>query len=363
MVQVIVGELQNPALVLAKDDHVPQMPVTVNGWRYRAMWSWLRLQHGRSIDQEIKDTMTEAEVKKGSRLTRADRKKIMNTFFAEHIQTDKPRRIQFIMDSDFVIAVATLKHLLIPPSDVYTMATKIIETNYPTIKPMAMDELQGLTFSTDQIGIDGDSTEVGFQVHGGTITTRQAITVSSLFRVRDCLNPLSFLGIGNFRKFLTRTERDYERVLRIKVKSDLEPRLRQGIDSVMSVQKRLNEAMEKSKEIPIDEKAGKLIATAMCWSYHIGSKVINQVIERFMLEEEKTKWGLAMATSWVARHGEFKADADWAGQRLGTISGATMLIDKPKDAEEKSLAWLKEHIKDGRPKPLEELLKEIMEKK
>lgn len=361
MVQIIEGKLRNPQMAVAHSDHVPQMPIELGAWKYRARWSWLRLQYGRRIDVEIKAMMEQAKVDKGGRLTRTERMLLLKEFFDEHARPEKSREIQFILgENNKVLAVASLKHLLIPPEEVYTLAAKIMKKEHQEMPRLSVDELLGINYSTGKAGSFEDLTILGIQVHGGTITTRQAITVSAMFRVRSCLNPLSFLGIGNFTKFLTNSGRAYERVLRIKVKAELEPRLRQGIESVLSAQKRLEERIEQSKTEPISPTTGKIIISAMCWSYHIGAKVIKQVVERFLFEKQ-TKWGLTMATSYVAAHGEFKTGTWNVGQRLSTVSGATMLIDDVKDAEKKSLAWLKEHIKKGEVKSVDELLEDIKE--
>lgn len=356
---VLIGTLTQPHHIKPRDPFTQDFDITerstdINKWNYRAMWSYLRLQYGRKIDAAIKTEL------KG--LPRAKRLTRMAEFFREAVHNqEKPRMLQFIVDDSKpelnIIAVASLKHLLIPPVEVYRMAEKIINKT-KILDSYRMEQLSGTTWKLkDLTGL-----KVGLQIYGGTITTRFAIKITSWLQVHGCLNPISWLGVGNFQRFGLRTD-DYERILRIKKRDDLEPRLQQGIMQAMKRTNMISEKTERAKGIPVTSKTAKIVVAAFGLSYRLGAKSIEQVIERFK-EEQQSQWGLAMAASWVAAHGFFMATPKgrdrYVEQRLSTIAGATVIVDDIKKVEEKSLAWLKQHIQKGSMKSVKELLQSIL---
>lgn len=358
---VLIGTLTQPHHIKPRDPFTKELgfdvsrrTTDINRWNYRAMWSYLRLQFGRKIDAAIK-----AELEG---LPRAERLIRMAEFFEEAVsKQEEPRMLQFIVDDSKielnVIAVASLKHLLIPPAEVYGMAEQIIEKS-KVMDRYKMEQLSGRTWQLREL----TGLKIGLQIYGGTITTRFAIKITSWLQIHGCLNPLSWLGVGNFKRFGIRAD-DYERILRIKKKEDLKPRLQQGIDQAMKRTNVIMQKAERAKGIPVNYKTAKILISAFGLSYKLGAKTIEQVLGRFEVEN-KSQWGLAMAASWVAAHGFFMATAEGRGryveQRLSTIAGATILVDDIKEVEEKSLAWLKEHIKKGLMKSVKELLQEIL---
>lgn len=357
--QVIIGHLQSPAIIKAKPKSLTTKYAPVNDWDHRAMWSWARLQYGRTIDQRIKDHFEMIETMKDARLSKKERKAEMELLFADLVaEQKKPRMLQFIFDGDKVMAVASLKHLLVPPAEVYDMAKRILGKNYGQPKLIGIRQLNGLAYEVKQ----QSGFKLGLQVFGGTITTRQAITLTSWLRVEMCLNPLSWLGIGGFGS-LGIGGSGFERILRIKVKADLEPRLRAGIEQALGNMGAIEGRVSKAEKIRLDQEEARIIASALGLSYSLGAKTISQILERYE-KEPKTLWGLSMASSWVAAHGKFKKTPNkqdrQVEQKLSTIAGAAILIDDIKAAKEKSLVWLKAHVKDGKVKSIDELIGDLI---
>jgi len=349
---VVIGSLDSPYDISPREDM--DTSTHIRKWNYRAMWSYLRLQYGREIDEQIKAAV--------EGLPRAERLIKMAEFFEDAVNEQKQaREMQFIVDDSGrhlnVVAVASLKHLLIPPAEVYDMARQIIEKG----NMMERYDLKELSGDTWQLR-ESAGLKIGLQIYGGTITTRFAIKITSWLQVLACLNALSWLGIGNFNRFGIRSN-DFERILRIKKREELKPRLEQGIDQAMKRTGLIQQKADRAKGVPMKPRTAKILVSAFALSYKLGAKSIEQVIERFQ-KEQQNQWGLAMASSWVASHGFFMATPEgrdrYVEQRLSTIAGATLLVDDIPKAEERSLEWLKKHIKQGSVKSVRKLLKDLV---
>ena len=355
--QIIVGQLKD-----IKTLDTPEGKVDLGVWDKRSMWSYLRLNYGRSIDQVIKDALDKVKAGEEARTGFRVRKGFMADVFYDILDKmpKSPREIQFILDDkNNVKAVASLRHLLVPPEQVYDVIEKIMAEK--GMGMMKVDELQGLCYKVKEIkGIDG-----GLQIHGGDIITRRAIRVTSMFRIQDCLNPLSWLGVGGFGKFTpNRKFNAIERVLRIKVISELEPRLKNAIMKGLEGQKKLELQIYQAQGLPMTFKTAKILVSAMGLSYGLGGKTIQQVLDQFKSEEKQTQWGLSMALSWVAAHGGLKKTPKtkfrMVNQKLATIGGVTLLLDDIATIEKKSLEWLKTKVKKGNIKTIDELLKDVI---
>jgi hypothetical protein len=320
-ISVVVGKLVNPSQIETEEgDYVP-----VKEWEDRAKWSYLRLVKGRKIDDTIKLHHEAGDTE------------IMNRLLWDSVQ-DRP--LQFIMSADNeVVAVATMKHLLIPPDTVYTTAYRAVysATNKAIFVSVEEPRLQGRVIYLD--GFAGIKT--GVQIDGGDLTTRFAIRVGVFARVEMCFNPLSWLGVSGLGRFAIPS--DYERVLRIQKLNELFPRLQASIanakDKLGDLEKRVNH----SKGVSVSSPTALTLTGAMGMAYGLGAKTIRQVLDRFK-EEDKTQYGLAMAQSWTAQHGKHRrtpeAQTTRVPQSLSTISGATLLIDDVKTAEAKCKKWL-----------------------
>lgn len=361
MSQVVVGQLRDIGSVDS-----PEGDVSLKGWNQRAMWSYLRLLHGRKIDGEIKGMVVQ-RFGEGSDETPIKRGYMRKIFPDMLEKPSEPRNIQFILNNEGrVIAVASTKHLLVPPERIYEVADQIIGSDH---KKMVVKQLQGECYLIkDMLEYN---MKMGLQVHGGAITTRQAISVAPMFRIDDCLNPLSWLGVGGFGNLggfgnykANRKLRDIERVLRIQNISELEPRLKLAIEEVLGSQKNMELKILETKNIPISVDTAKILATALGLSYSLGAKTIKQVIDQFTSEEKHTQWGLAMASSYVAAHGNFKATPVGRGrtveQSLSTISGVSLMLDDIRSAESKCLEWLQGKVAQGKIKKVNELIDEAL---
>lgn len=329
---IVVGKLLNPQEVLTEEEgrHVT---TTLPEWQKRAMWSYLRLTSGRSIDDKIK-----AELKQGK-----DMKEVFEDMLqkgADIPSEESPKTLQFIIEGGEVKAVATLKHLLIPPDTVYTTVRKVLYKTYRDDIPLRQeDKIKGATFIFKEIG----GLQIGTHIDGGSLTTRFAIRVSAFVRVELCFNPLSFLGVSGLTRFGIGNG-TYERVLRIQKITELPPRLLEAIKHAESKIGDIETRVKKAKEVSLSATTGIRIMGTMCMAYGLGGKVMNEVFRRWHYSEEPTQWGLAMAESATAQHGEHRKESKGREHRipqsLSTISGATLLLDDIKTSETKCRKWL-----------------------
>lgn len=354
--QIVIGKLQTPYVIKAAADSPSKSVDPIKSWDHRAMWSYLRLQHGRKIDAEIKQYFKVISAAAGHNLTKPERKRYMTRLFEDFVEKQKnPRRVQFIKIQGRVMAVASLKHLLIPPAEVYDMAQKLLAVNYGRPEQVKIDELDGLTYQTKQVA----GLNLGLQLHGGTITTRQAITVTCFLHVQLCANPLSWLGVGGFSGRFGIEGSGYEKILRIKVRHELEPRLRQAITYALGQVDVIEEKAKAAEKVSLKDEEARIIAAAMGLGYDVGKSTVKQVLKQYE-KEPKNLWGLSMAYSWVASHGKFRKTPDrmtrHVEQKLSTIAGVTLLLTDKQQAKERSLAWLKSHVKTGRISKIEDLI-------
>jgi len=359
--EIVVGRMLDPTRIKTVDKTTRE----VADWAKRAMWSYLRLQYGRSIDEEIRDRrdvwLAEHYQIEAKFANRQQLKEAMEDVFGQILSEHplkKPRNIQFIVDGDFVHAVASLKHLLVPPSQVYTMAAEIIQSKYPELQRFEMKGMSGQTYLLKEVA----GFKVGLQLYGGDIYTREAISLSSWIRVEMCFNPLSWLGMGFFHNFVAGRSSDFERMLRIKVLTDLKPRLEQAIELSVKRTDDIEKRVRAVKKIAVERSDAEIIMSALGLSYDLGVKTIDQILEQ-MENEPKTQWGMSMASSWVAAHGKFRETPDGQDrrveQKLSTISGAALLLDDLKDAKERSVEWLQAHVVKGQLKTVDELLSRL----
>jgi len=351
MMSVVIGTLERPDIIRTKSGE--KIPVDV--FDMRAAWSWLRLQAGRKIDNEIKEAIRREEQKRKQRLDREERRKILMDFVASHIGGEQ-RETQFIlssaMDETEIKAVASLHHLLIAPEEVQAVAKNILSSANLSI--LQEPALQGLvaTQEGEYAGL-----KVGLHLDPGDILTRRAISVSSYVQTILCTNPLTWAGIGGFNRFGLEGGR-YERILRIKKRAELEPRLIKAVESGVKNIEKLKSMVEYAKTNKVDPKEARVILTAFSKAYGIGDKVIVELIDR-LKKEDKTTYGMAQAASWEARHGQaFKENVHHARQSMATVGAASLLIDEPAVTYEKAKRWLGEHFKEWLKKKGREFLGE-----
>ena len=327
-ISVVIGKLADPSEVKSQTGE----RIHIEDWQSRAKWSYLRLVQGRKIDDEVKKAREQMQT---------DTETVLDQLVGETVLAQKQATpLQFIMSSNKVVAVATMKHLLIPPDTVYTTAYQAVysATNKAIVVSEEEPRLQGRVIYLD--GFAGIKT--GVQIDPGDLITRTAIRVGVFARVEMCFNPLSWLGVSGLGRFGVPS--DYERVLRIQKLNELFPRLQAAITNAQTHLGDLAKRVEHTKGVSLSSKKATLLNGSMCMAYGLGEKTIKEVMERYAQGEDKTQYGLAMAQSWQAQHGEHRKTPEGrinrVPQSLSTISGATLLIDDIKTAEAKARKWL-----------------------
>jgi len=336
---VVMGVLRDANHVETERGEV--LPVEFEG---RAAWSWLRLQHGRAIDDEIKAALDEAERRapegahKGT--VKGLRERAMMAFLESAIPSTQ-RTVQFIVDDTekLVKAVASTRHLLIPPGEVEATANEILTQR--AISFQVDPDLEGLV-SMNKEEVAG--LYVGFHVHPGDILTRRAISVSSYTYTLVCTNPLSWAGVGGFGRFGLRNLGEHERILRIERRIELRPRLEQAIDQAGQMMDKLRSMVQHAQENQVDPREARTILYAFSKAYGIGDKVIEELLGR-LGREPSTTFGMSQAASYVARHGEAyretpEGQTPRARASMATIGAASLTIEDPRLTYEKVKKWL-----------------------
>jgi len=355
--QVLIGTALSPTSIYTEDGNI----FKVKGFSGRALWSWLRLQQGRKIDEEIKLAVAPYREKlENKKISFAEYKYELKKILKNMMETslsENQRTIQYIIINGKVKAVASLKHLLIPPEEVMAVAQDIL--NERDMSYRIDPALAGLVSTTDAqyYGMN-----LGFYIHPGDIITRRAISISSYIYTILCTNPLTFAGLGDLGKFGVDEDDKNYRVLRIQAKDELRPRLERAIDQTIKGEDRLKSMIDYARNNPVDPYEAKIILTAFLRAYNISDKVIEQVLQRLNYEDQTT-YGMAQATSYIARHGEFRNNATVRlRERLSTVAGASLRILDPEETAEKSLKWLKERLTEKTPDWLKDLLKKKKQK-
>ncbi len=329
--QVVVGRLVDESTIKTEDDKT----VSIADWQGRAVWSYLRLQLGKvNADEKIKGLLGELG---GHMRDKDTMSKVLCRLMPDG--EDSPyavqRDVQFILEAGEVVAVASTKHLRVSPSVVYETARDILK------KDLDFDpKLEGGSVFFKKVA----GLRLGVQISGGSITTRMAIRVSAMVRVEMCFNPLSWLGTGNLQRFGISGE--YDRVLRIEKITELRPRLESAIQNGQHGLGDLQAHLDHTKTISISAARAKILATAFASSYGLGRETIHAVLEQFT-GNDKTQWGLGMAMSYVAEHGEFKREVVQAHehrrQALSTASAGILLVKDLGYTVGKSAEWLRGH--------------------
>lgn len=335
----------------------------VASWKPKAAWQLLRFLYGyKTADQMIKEKrlQIQKQLKKlPPELQQQKKGKISAAveLLKEVDLEDQPLKqpLQFIIENYHVLATATLKHLLIPPEQVYATAREIMkEIGYP-LKPKV--RLAGEIYILDTI----EQIQRGIQISAGDLITDHAIRVASFMRIMTCLNPLSWLGATAFTRFLGYAAGGWERIVRIKVIKDLEPRLKFAITNQLKRIPELDFYIKRSKKRKLKRSDAIMLAVAFGSSYSIGNKVVQQVLEKYE-SEDQTIYGLAQAFSYIAAHGKTRATPEKQTprihQNLSSVAAAMLLIEDYDSVKDNTLQWIKKHIKKGKLKTFEELLQE-----
>jgi len=306
----------------------------VQSFQDRAMWSWLRLHYTKRIDEEIQ----KAAKQMGAMATPIDRTAVLEELILEHLVDARSQRsLQYIIMDGAIKAVATTKHLLIPPEEVEAVAYDVLKA--VQVNAEEDPDLKGLVATTDTVG----GLRYGFHIFPGDILTRRAVSVSAYVGVIMCLNPLTWAGIGNFGRFGLSPK--HERILRIQKKAELRPRLEAAVKGAGQEISALKKMVDYARTNRVDPREAQIILSAFSKSYGIGDKVIQELLGR-LESEDRTTYGMSQAASYIARHGETwkkpkEGQGEHARQSMAVVGAASLLVEDPKLTAEKAYKWLK----------------------
>lgn len=316
----------------------------VSDWDYRAMWSWLRLHIGKGhADWKIKSFKDRVKENKPN-IHRAEMRKRTGEFMRKLMREyNTDRRVQYILDETsyglVVKAVASTNHLLIPPSQVIDSAKRVLPIN-----PQYDKDYGSLVAELEDVG----AFRINFGLDPGNILTRRAIRVGFGLRVTVCTNPLSWLDAGSNEKFF-----DYDpwsrygdtrtRVLRVDRDTSLDDRILEAYEKSLDGKDVVKQDVDRAKNTKITPDEAKILGSAFPISYGGGKKTVRQILERYPTEKASgTLWGLAMAVSYVAKHGDRRKNANSFTKNLAGASAGYLWIEDKDAVIEKAKEWLTE---------------------
>lgn len=325
---VVVGTMPAMGVIETQDgEHV-----SFEEMSWRSKWSFIRLQLGRTAaDKKIKSLIEEYKVAHPNWSSETARRMVLEALLSRIIDTSQ-REIQFILLGDIVKAVATTDHLLIPPQEVLEIAYRID----PGLK--TAENFEGVTKVLEEI----PGLELGFQLDPGNILTRRAIRIGYNARVMSCMNPLSYIGVGNLNRFKPGGYFEgLSKILRIKRKVDLEDRIRDALEGTEGNLSALKDMIENSKKVQVTPRQAKILITAFPVAYSAGMNTVKQIYTYFRDTQKETLWGLAQAASYVARHGDFHKNARDLDKTLGVVGAAYLGITDVDETASLAEEWLK----------------------
>jgi hypothetical protein len=339
MSQVVLGKLQQTNTLDVEGESSPQF---LSLWDARAKWAYIRFK--------LKERQADGEIMR-------DGLDVVFTRVLADAGSSTERTLQYILDESLnVKAVATPRHLLTLPSEIYAIANKLVIEMFGAVTVGSYPDVWGMSFTTHEIG----NFRLGLQVYSGNIITRNAIHIASMMRVLSCFNPISWLRISEAARFTGLHRTVFERVLRIQTKSEIEPRMREAFKLAKARGTQIEQALMHSKTVSISEREARIVLSALGLSFSLGAATVNQVHDRFLLED-KTMYGVSMAASYVANHGTLRVVRGTAAARqsLSTIAGAAILMENVQDVVDKSVEWLKQRIVHGELKTVEAVLQGV----
>jgi len=345
LLTVVEGKLLDPNTIEFQGN-----TIEVKEWRSKAAWQYLRFVHGYKRANEMIKALRDHLNASGVLVNEPISIIALEEYFK---QNETP--LQFIIANGKIVSVATLKHILFPPDQVYAAARRIAERL--NIAPHQNRAVMGAIYVVEErLGM-----RQGIQIYAGDLITDHAIRVSSFSEVIGCLNPLSWLGSSFFDRFNVH-HFGFDRIVRIRVKSELEKRLEMAIKRQLEQIPDVEKYILRAKKFKLSPEDARAFALAFGSSFKLGRKVIQAVMERFE-QEHQSFYGLAQAFSWVAKHGELRKTPEGmtsrARQNLSTIAASLLILRNPKAAKKVVLKWLKDHIKEGRLKTYEELVEDL----
>jgi len=248
-------------------------------------------------------------------------------FAEEKLDTLKEtKKVQFILndDEDFSIAVATLKHTEKGEDYVYDLIKKILRK-----RRIAMVEEHGISGRVFYMRSPSPKFQVGVQVSGGDLATMKAIKITPFAKIKDCLNPLSWLGIE--KMWYSEEKLEIMTIRRFEKTSLIEKRISTILKKSVGIAKKVNIMLENGKKVQVSKLEARKLLLVMCKSYGIGLKAVQKIYKRWLKKEKKSMYGLAMACSYYSAHGKvFKKSAKYSSQNISSIAGALLIIKKTK---------------------------------
>jgi hypothetical protein len=289
------------------------------------MWAWLRFNMGFKKADALINEQTGGQ---GERLQKA--------LEAEYESHFGKKELQFIIVDGELRTVASTEHLIVAPEKV----TKIALSINPDLKKEK--GFDGLLAPLEEI----PGLKIKFQFDPGDIFTMRAIGVGFGVRVITCTNPLSFLGAGSLNGLMGPAgSKDmgglYEKILRFRSETELETKLKAAIEGVGPKAERLKEQINYAKVHPVTEGQADTLLTAFPAAYNAGEDTVKQIKNRYK-KEEKTLWGMAQATSFIAGHREAKRQSEKIDNALASAGAAMIFVKDIKETNDRCLKWLQE---------------------
>lgn len=317
--QVVTGTLQDWNAVEDKEGKEYGFETSQS----RAMWAWLRFNMGfKKADELIRE-------QKGAKEAR-----LQKALDAEAPSLFGKKELQFIIVDGDLRTVASTEHLIVPPEKVTEIAL--------SINPDLHKErgFEGLLSPLEEI----PGLKVHFQFDPGDIYTMRAIGVGFGVRVITCTNPLSFLGAGSLNGLMGPAgSKDmgglYEKILRFRNENELEAKIRNAIDGVGPKAELLKEQINYAKVHPVTEGQADTLLTAFPAAYNAGEDTVKQIKARYK-KEDKTLWGMAQATSYIAGHREAKRQSEKLDKSLASAGAAMIFVKDVKATNDRCLNWL-----------------------
>jgi len=273
----------------------------------KSMWSILRHNFTRAIDEEIKSQSIS-----------------LGDFFigAFRVYRKKPKRMQFFVDTNKnkCLACATLNHPTITENEVHKIFNKALKKKNLQLEDK--ESISGKVIILQKTKI----MRLGMQIDTGDIITNKAIRITGFADVISCCNPLAFAKLnkgilmGDFEPIRVR-------ILRYETITTIGSRIDEAIESVKPILAKVQSRIDITKKKHITVNDARKIAVSFCGMYGVGARATSAVYDRFK-EEENTQWGLSMALSFVAEHSDvFRKNCSEAKNNLATIAGAVLLAD------------------------------------
>lgn len=314
------GMRKPDAIIKTSEGRTYKMPLMSKG-----VWQFLRLEYGRSVDNEIKQYKLDS-----------NEQYPLYHFAMQKVRDEKPEgEWQILIKDNRIITVASKQHVLYTEEQIYTLVKKRLKK----LDLVSREPLFGRVIYVNEV----PGLRLGVQVYAGDIFTTHAIKFATFIEVKQCFNPLTFLSLRSM--IVGREITQMTKILRIRKKEDMKDRLTEALRNSLESVKDSVSIIEKSKITKITNDQATKLLVAMNSSYYLGTKVTKSCLTHYETEKRSHKptlWALAMATSWVAQHGEcFDTHHEKTRGNLSSISGALLMIEDV----EKSIKGCEEFIK------------------